>query len=91
MSMLRLFRRRGSAPVARERLQVLLAHERAFVSQPDLINDLREGILAVIAKHVEVRPEQVQVQMNCGDAISSLQVDIEIPISSDRPLEARIC
>ena len=89
MSVFRLLRRRGSAPVARERLQVLLAHERAIAGQSDLVTELREEILAVIAKHVVVAPDQVQVKMDRGDAVSTLQVDIEIPISSDAPLEAR--
>ena len=39
MNLLTLFRRRNSAPVARERLQVLLAHERAFVLAPWLDAD----------------------------------------------------
>ena len=48
-----LFKRRSSAPVARERLQVLLAHERALLGRSDhLLGTLREEILAVIAKHI---------------------------------------
>jgi cell division topological specificity factor len=42
MSMFRLFRRPGSAPVARERLQILLAHERGVRGQSDLLTILRE-------------------------------------------------
>ncbi|TIQ24010.1 MAG: cell division topological specificity factor MinE, partial [Mesorhizobium sp.] len=52
MNLLDLFKRRGSAPVARERLQVLLAYERRNRSQPDLVSVLREEIMAVIARHV---------------------------------------
>jgi hypothetical protein len=49
MNLLKLLRRRtGSAPVARERLQILLAHERGLRSQPDLLGILREEILAVV-------------------------------------------
>lgn len=79
MKLLSFFNRRGSAPVARERLQVLLAHERAFAGQSDLIKVLREEILAVIGKHVEFEADKVQVRMQCGDAVSTLEVDIEIP------------
>ena len=67
MSLFNLFRRRGSAPVARERLQILLAHERAARGQPDLLALLREEILAVIAKHVTVERENVQVRMDRGE------------------------
>ena len=72
MSVFDLFRRRGSAPVARERLQILLAHERATRGQPDLLAILREEILAVIARHVTVEPDKVQVKMDRGDTVSTL-------------------
>lgn len=82
--MLGLLRRRSSAPVARERLQVLLAHERAFAGQADLVAILREEILEVIVKHIRVHhisvePDKMQVRTNHGDAVSTLQIDIEIP------------
>jgi cell division topological specificity factor len=80
MNLLSFFQRRGSAPVARDRLQVLLAHERAALGQRDLVALLREEILAVIAKHVNVDRDKVIVRMDKGDTISTLEVDIEIPI-----------
>ncbi len=46
MSLFDLFRR-GSAPIARERLQVLLSHERVACGRPDLLSILREEIIAV--------------------------------------------
>jgi cell division topological specificity factor len=73
------FFRRGSAPIARERLQVLLAHERVASSQPDLLGILREEILAVIARYVSFEPERVQIKMDRGKSVSTLAVDIEIP------------
>jgi cell division topological specificity factor len=81
MNLLSFFlRRNGSAPVARDRLQVLLSHERAALGQRDLVALLREEILAVIAKHVNVDRDKVRVKMDRGDSISTLEVDIEIPI-----------
>jgi cell division topological specificity factor len=71
--------RRGSAPVARERLQILLAHERNARSQPDLLGILREEILAVISRHVPFEPEKVQIKLDRGKSGSTLEVDIEIP------------
>lgn len=80
MSLLAFFKRRGSAPVARERLQLLLAHERtALGSSSDLVAVLREEILAVIAKHISLDRDKVQVKMARGDAVSTLEVDIELP------------
>ena len=66
-----LFRRRDSAPVARERLQVLLAHERAMVGGTDLISVLQEEILAVIAKHDTLDRDKVQIKLDRGDPVST--------------------
>jgi len=61
MKLLRLFGSRDtSAPVARERLQILLAHERGLLGQPDLLVMLREEILAVVSKHVTLDPDKVR-------------------------------
>ena len=79
MSLVGLFQRRGTAPVARERLQILLAHERASRGQSDLLTSLREEILAVVAKHVNVDHDQVRVKMERGDTVSTLDIDIELP------------
>jgi cell division topological specificity factor len=80
MRWLHLFRRRGTAPVARERLQILLSHERASRGgQPDLLGMLREEILNAIAKHVKVEGDNVQVRMERGATVSTLEIDVEIP------------
>ena len=80
MNLFKLFRR-GSAPIARERLQILLAHERNARSQPDLLGVLREEILALISRHVCFNPDKVQIKMDRGKSVSTLAVDIEIPNS----------
>jgi cell division topological specificity factor len=80
MSLLRLFSSRpATAPVARERLQILLAHERGARGQPDLLMQLREEILAVVSRHVTLDPDKVIVRMERGKEISTLEVDIEVP------------
>ncbi|WP_182421943.1 cell division topological specificity factor MinE [Aureimonas sp. ME7] len=79
MSLFGFFNKRTTAPAARERLQVLLAHERAEIGQSDLVAVLREEILAVIAKHVAISRDKVKVKMDRGEQISTLEVDIELP------------
>lgn len=80
MSLMSFFNRRTSAPVARERLQILLAHERGLVGgQPDLVAKLREEILAVVRRHVMVEHDNVQVKMNRDSDISTLEIEVEIP------------
>ena len=79
-NLLRLLRRpSGSAPVARERLQILLAHERGARGQPDLLMQLREEILAAVSRHMTIDPDKVQVRMDRGRTVSTLAVDIEVP------------
>jgi cell division topological specificity factor len=84
MSLFDLFRR-GSAPIARERLQVLLSHERVACGRPDLLGILREEIIAVIGRYVSFEPDKVQIKMDRGKSVSTLAVDIEIP-NRDRML-----
>jgi cell division topological specificity factor len=79
MSLFNWFRPKATAPAARERLQILLAHERAIGTGSDLIATLKEEILAVIAKHFPLEREKVQVKLDRGDAFSTLEIDIEVP------------
>ena len=71
--------RRSSAPVARERLRILLEYERAIAGQRDLMLVLREEILTVIGRHVRIDPEKVTVNVDRGTTVSTLEIDIEIP------------
>jgi cell division topological specificity factor len=89
MNVFELLRPRRSALVARERLQILLSHERAVRGQPDLLAVLREEILAVVARHVTVGHDNVHVQMDRGPAVSTLEINVEIPHSiPSRPAAA---
>ena len=76
----RLFASRAaSAPVARERLQILLAHERGLRGQPDLLEVLRSEILAVVSRHITLEPERVKVKIERESHVSLLEIDIEVP------------
>jgi cell division topological specificity factor len=79
MKILSLFRRQGSAPQARERLQILLSHERAAGRQPDLLAILQEEILATIARQITVERENVRVRIDRGATVSTLEIDVDIP------------
>ena len=94
MNLFSLSNQRGSAPVARERLQVLLAHEHtaadrsdlvAIAGRSDLVATLREEILAVIAKQLGLQRHKVLVKIDRGETISQLEINLEIPtLSGDR-------
>ena len=85
MRLLRLFSgREATAPVARERLQILLQHERGLLGQSDLLVTLREEILAVVSKHIQLDPDKVMVKLERGKNVSTLEVDIEVPNNFDK-------
>ena len=73
------FGRRRSASVARERLQILLTHERGTAGSADLVPLLREEVLKVVARHVAVDPDKVQVRIEREKSFSLLEIEIEIP------------
>ena len=85
ISLLRLISgRTASAPVARERLQILLAHDRGLRGQPELLELLRAEILAAVSRHVVLDPEKVVVRLERGKTVSTLEVDIEVPNNFDK-------
>lgn len=79
MNFMSFFKRPSTAPVARERLQILLAHERAVVGKSDLIAILQDEMLAVIARHFPLDADAIKVKVDRGDAVSTLEVEVEIP------------
>jgi cell division topological specificity factor len=79
LSFLSFFNRSRSAPVARNRLQVLLAHERTLSGRTDLAALLEREILAVIARHIPIDPDKVIVRLDRGATVSTLEIDIEVP------------
>ena len=79
MNLFGFFNRKSTAPVARERLQMLLAHERVAGSQSKLLAVLQEEILAVIARHMQIDRDKVVVKMDNGAEFSTLEIDIEMP------------
>ena len=89
MKLFSLFRSRASAPVASERLQILLSHERTSRGKPDLLGILHEEILAAITKHITVERDNVQVRMDRGMIVSTLAIDVEIPNSAGMLLAAK--
>ncbi|HVN00740.1 MAG TPA: cell division topological specificity factor MinE [Caulobacteraceae bacterium] len=79
MNFIGLFARSRSASAARERLQILLAHERASAQRGDLVAVLQQEILAVIARHVAIDRDKVVVRLDPGAEVSTLAIDIEVP------------
>jgi cell division topological specificity factor len=72
-------RPRKSAETAKERLQILMAHERSNRSGPDFLPMMQKEILAVVAKYVSIAEDKVMVKMDRGADFSTLEVEIELP------------
>ena len=79
MSLLDFFlrpRKDNTAKVAKERLQIIVAHERSTRGGPDYLPQLKQDLLDVIRKYVEISPDQVSVQLDKKDDLSVLELNI---------------
>lgn len=72
--------KKKSASVAKERLQIILAHERTGHSPPaDYLPALQRELVAVISKYVKISDEDLRVSLERQDNLEVLEVKIEIP------------
>ncbi len=81
MGLLSYFRRqkKNSASEAKERLQILIAHERSSRSAPDYLPRLKSELMAVIRKYVDVSEQDVNVQYEEGSNCDVLELNIVLP------------
>ena len=74
-----LFRpHRHSAAIAKERLKIVLAHERAGNRAPDFLPNLQKELLAVVGRYVEISDEMIRVTLGSSGDTSLLEINIEI-------------
>ena len=73
--------KKKTAGIAKERLQIILAHERSGRggSRPDYLPALQRELVAVISKYVSIKPEDIKVELERQDNLEVLQVKIELP------------
>ncbi len=83
MSFLDYFKssKKNTASIAKERLQIIVAHERGKREQPDYLPQLQQEILDVIRKYVPIDQDQVQVQLDKSDNCSVLELNVTLPES----------
>lgn len=80
MSILNYLRRKNTtAKVAKERLQIIISHERTQRTTPDYLPKLQEEILAVIAKYVPINKEQVSVNLERSGDSAVLELNVTMP------------
>jgi cell division topological specificity factor len=68
-----------SANIAKERLKVIVAHERRARNAPDYLPALQNDILAVIRKYVDIEHDQLQIDLNDNGNCSILEVNVYLP------------
>ena len=84
MSLLSYFARKrniggSTASIAKERLQIIVAHERNKRNQPDYLPALQKEILEVIRKYVDIDISQIEVQLDNHDNCSVLELNVTLP------------
>lgn len=80
MSFMSLFKKKtNTAATAKERLQIVIAHERTKRSAPDFLPELEKEILEVIRKYVDVAPADVNVKLEREDDCAVLELNISLP------------
>ena len=81
MGLFDLFRqdKKTSANKAKERLQILIAHERVNRNGPDYLPQLRLDIMKVIQKYIPIDEDQVKVQVESGQGYDVLELNITLP------------
>jgi cell division topological specificity factor len=79
MSLLDFFRKRNpSASIAKERLQIVLAHERAGRHAPEFLPLLQKEVLAVVAKYLDVTDEMIKIHLERVGETSFLEINVEL-------------
>jgi cell division topological specificity factor len=68
-----------TAPAAKERLQIVLAHERIGRTREDFLPKLQQELVAVVARYVAIDPGKVNVNLDRGGDMSTLAIEIELP------------
>jgi len=75
-----LKKKSSSAQVAKERLQIIVHHERGRRNQPDYLPSLQRDLIEVIQRYVEVEADQVQVILESKDRQSILELNVALPV-----------
>ena len=73
--------KKKSANVAKERLQIILAHERSGrnAAEPNYLPELQRDLLAVLSKYVKINADDIKVSLDRQDNLEVLEVKIELP------------
>ncbi len=74
-----------SAQVAKERLQIIIAHERTERDKPDYLSLLQQDLLDVITKYVAINREDIKIDLDRKDGCSILELNVTLPNFKESP------
>ena len=81
-----LSRKKTTANIAKERLQIIVAERRRGDSEPHYLPQLKRDILEVICRYVQIDPEMVSVQLEQREGdISILELNVTLPETKESP------
>lgn len=73
------FKQKSSASTAKERLQIVVSHQRANGAKPDYLPQLHKELLEVVSRYTNIDQERIQVQLQNDGDFSVLELNITIP------------
>lgn len=80
MGLLNYFRRKeATASTAKDRLQIIVAHQRQQRNAPDWLPSLQADVLAAIRKYVAVDDDAIDFQIDQGDGCEVLELNVTLP------------
>ncbi len=85
MKFLDFFRssKQGSASIAKERLQIIVAHERRKTGTPDFLPMLQQDILEVVRKYIHISEDQIKLSLDSSGDVEILELNISLTESED--------
>ncbi|HXC89844.1 MAG TPA: cell division topological specificity factor MinE [Stellaceae bacterium] len=79
--------RRNTAAIARDRLKIVLAHERASASAPDFLPALQKDLLDVVGRYIEIRDDMLRVNVGRSGETSLLEINVELDGATIKPVK----
>ena len=81
MSLLDLLlgRKKNTAATAKDRLQIIIAQERVQSQAPDYLPMLKKELMEVLAKYVNISPDDIRISQEQHDGLEMLELNITLP------------
>lgn len=74
-----LGRKKNTAATAKDRLQIIIAQERVQSQAPDYLPMLQKELLEVLAKYVNISPDDIRISQERQDGMEMLELNITLP------------